>query len=135
MACEILDGEAVLIHFETGCYYSAARTGAELIGCLSDACSSQALADSLAKRYPGNNEGILSDVQMFIEQLSAEGLIIESDENIGRPVFGATDLPYEAPALQRFDDLQDLLLLDPIHDVDAQAGWPHPAPVQNLERA
>ncbi len=79
VACEILNGEAVLIHFETGCYYSAAGTGAELIGCLSKACSSQALAESLAKRYPENIEGILSDVEIFIDQLSAEGLKTETN--------------------------------------------------------
>ena len=30
---------------------------------------------------------------------------------------------FEAPTLDRFDDLQGLLLIDPIHDV-GDAGWP-----------
>jgi len=31
---------------------------------------------------------------------------------------------FEKPKLQKFTDMQDLLLLDPIHEVD-EAGWPH----------
>ena len=33
-------------------------------------------------------------------------------------------LGFEAPILQKYTDMQDLLLLDPIHEVD-EAGWPH----------
>ncbi len=36
----------------------------------------------------------------------------------------AGDRPaFEAPVLESYSDMQDLLLLDPIHDVD-DAGWP-----------
>jgi hypothetical protein len=35
------------------------------------------------------------------------------------------DLPAGEPTLQRFDDMQDLLMLDPIHDLDLDGdGWP-----------
>jgi hypothetical protein len=27
---------------------------------------------------------------------------------------------------ERFNDMQDLLILDPIHEVDDEAGWPKP---------
>ena len=27
---------------------------------------------------------------------------------------------------ERFTDMQDLLVLDPIHEVDEEAGWPKP---------
>jgi hypothetical protein len=30
---------------------------------------------------------------------------------------------YQAPTIERFDDLEELLVLDPIHEVD-EAGWP-----------
>ena len=33
--------------------------------------------------------------------------------------------PFHPPVLNVFSDMQDLLLLDPIHDVDA-TGWPMP---------
>jgi hypothetical protein len=40
------------------------------------------------------------------------------------PAAGAVFAP---PRLEVFDDLQDLFLVDPIHDVD-EAGWPHVTP-------
>jgi len=36
--------------------------------------------------------------------------------------------PFVKPILQKYTDMADLLLLDPIHEVDAGQGWPHPAP-------
>jgi hypothetical protein len=34
---------------------------------------------------------------------------------------------FEKPGLQKYSDMQDLLLLDPIHEVD-EMGWPHALP-------
>ena len=33
---------------------------------------------------------------------------------------------FEAPRLERYTDMKDYFLLDPIHEVDT-AGWPQPA--------
>jgi hypothetical protein len=30
----------------------------------------------------------------------------------------------QPPVLEPFGDMQDLLLLDPVHEVDEDAGWP-----------
>ena len=39
-------------------------------------------------------------------------------------------LPFEAPVLYTYTDMAELLLLDPIHDVD-ETGWPKPASEEN----
>jgi len=45
---------------------------------------------------------------------------------------GAPPLPagtvFAPPVLEVYTDMQDLLLLDPIHDVDETVGWPSPKP-------
>jgi hypothetical protein len=41
----------------------------------------------------------------------------ESNSNSGEKI------PFAQPVLNKFTDVEDLLMLDPIHDVDA-AGWP-----------
>ena len=43
--------------------------------------------------------------------------------------------PFVAPELKRYADMQDLLLLDPVHDVD-EKGWPNAlaAPLPGTER-
>jgi len=33
------------------------------------------------------------------------------------------DAPFVLPVLERYTDMQELLLIDPIHDVD-ETGWP-----------
>ena len=42
---------------------------------------------------------------------------------------GASARPYEPPQLEKYTDMQDLVLLDPVHEVDA-TGWPHPKPAE-----
>ncbi len=37
----------------------------------------------------------------------------------------AQKLPFTPPTLNTYGDLQDLAQLDPIHDVEAQTGWPN----------
>ena len=33
---------------------------------------------------------------------------------------------YQAPVFERFTDMGDLLLLDPVHEAEDEKGWPHP---------
>jgi hypothetical protein len=35
-------------------------------------------------------------------------------------------IPFQAPALEKHSDMQDLILLDPVHEVGPR-GWPHAA--------
>jgi hypothetical protein len=73
-------------------------------------------------------------VQDLLAQLQQENLIVPVDGT------GAVDLDLEVPShnghekpsfnlplLHKYSDMQELLLLDPIHDVD-DAGWPKPNP-------
>ena len=60
--------------------------------------------------------------------MSKEGLIVPSEDQGAAP---KTERPapskkkaFAKPKLSKFGDMQDLLLLDPIHDVDQQ-GWPN----------
>ena len=32
---------------------------------------------------------------------------------------------FQSPEIQKFTDMEDLLLIDPIHEVDEEAGWPN----------
>ena len=67
----------------------------------------------------------------FLKQLLNQALIVpaESTERFIEDNKPSLDtLPtFEPPVLEVFTDLQDILLLDPIHDVD-DAGWPIATP-------
>jgi hypothetical protein len=36
-----------------------------------------------------------------------------------------TSTPYTPPIIEVFHDLQELISIDPVHDVDEVDGWPH----------
>ncbi|MEO0557090.1 MAG: PqqD family protein [Bacteroidota bacterium] len=121
VASKIIDGEAVLIHFTSGHYYSTDQTGAAIVDLL-DGRSVADVTDALDAAYTG--EGIDQAVSTFIDQLVTEGLVVEADAPSASPMPDlGTQGDFVAPELHRYADLQDLLVLDPIHDTD-ESGWP-----------
>ena len=44
----------------------------------------------------------------------------------GAPDASGEKVAFEPPRLERYTDMKDYFLLDPIHEVDT-AGWPRPA--------
>lgn len=127
---ERFDNELVAIHMGTGVYHSMAGVATEAFLLLSEEATAPELADALAARYAATPEQILDALGPFLEQLQQEQLIAPVGARTTRgPLRIAGDetgLPFAAPSLQAFNDLEGLLLLDPIHEVDDE-GWP-PAP-------
>jgi hypothetical protein len=33
--------------------------------------------------------------------------------------------PFAPPMLEKYDEIADIIAMDPIHDVDPDKGWPH----------
>ena len=129
VSSDFLEGEVVAIHLGTGIYYSLRGTAAAIWQTLSEPVDAVRLGAVLAARYAIAPAQAEQDAAAFLVRLQAEGLIrpatagtVPAAVPVSSPL-----LPYAAPALERFADLQDLLLLDPIHDVGAQ-GWPHRPP-------
>ncbi|MDX1948591.1 MAG: PqqD family protein [Pirellulaceae bacterium] len=121
---EVLEGELVLVHFASGCYYSLRETGADVCNLLLAGCSIGETAAALADHHALPVDRMLADTRAFVGQLLAEQLLIATtpadaaDGNVG-PVAAA----YSPPKLEKYDDMADQLLLDPIHEID-QSGWP-----------
>jgi hypothetical protein len=83
------------------------------------------IANWLGQHFSVGTEPMQAQVEAFAARLSSEGLLIEADppETVGTlPVISVAG--WQEPLLERFDDMQELLLLDPVHDV-TEAGWPH----------
>jgi hypothetical protein len=126
VAGEIVDGEAIIMHLKRGHYYSLQGSGALIWGGVERRISAASIADALASHF-----GIdASDARRAVENLFAELLSHELVRPTHQPEedsdLSGVLLPngiYAEPRLEIFTDMQDLLLLDPIHDVD-DAGWP-----------
>lgn len=135
VAFQEIEGEAILINFDSGCYYSANATGAFLLDRLQHGATPEQLCRGLAARWSRAEAEALESVERFLGRAREEGLVVPLDP-AAAPAAGEPTAPAGAaadpgdfvePLLEKFEDLQDLLMLDPIHDVD-QAGWPMPAP-------
>jgi hypothetical protein len=130
---ETIEGEVVLIDLKTGTYYSLRDSGAAMWQAIEQGAGEDNITAELRSRYDASEEQIRDAVRQLLAQLEGEGLI-RADEGEGSPAAtpsasdnGAGRLPFAAPVLEKHTDMQDLILLDPVHEVGAE-GWPHPAP-------
>lgn len=118
-----IDGECVLIDFESGAYYSAEGAAAEALERIGRGEGCERISEALAGRLGLPPAEAARHVRSFLGQLLRERLVVAEDGSGNSDA----DAPSELLRLTKYTDLEDLLLLDPIHDV-SEAGWPHPAP-------
>jgi hypothetical protein len=129
---ETIEGEVIVINLESGNYYSLRGTSAEIWHAIKAGADEVSIGDSLSGRYAAEQEEIASAVTGLLDELDAEGLIEQTAEGAApaeRPSAPSEQggrVPFIAPALERYTDMHDLILLDPVHDV-SEAGWPHVA--------
>lgn len=134
---ETLDGEVVIINLDSGTYYSLDATGAAIWECISPRANIERIAADLAAQYDAPPAEATAAVLDFCDELAREGLVVETtpgdtaepDAPGAEPPAAADErtAAFPVPALQKFTDMQELLLLDPVHEV-AEAGWPHRKP-------
>lgn len=125
-ASELFDGELVIAHYGSGLYYSISPAGALVWQGLKQGLAVELVISWLTEAFPARAETIPAEVSAFVARMCEEGLLLPTPAaNAGSPPeLALAELgPME---LERFEDLQELLLLDPVHDV-AEAGWPHRA--------
>jgi hypothetical protein len=129
---ETIDGETILIHLESGTYYSLQGAGSEMWALLASGTSLQRAATVLRDRHPEDADRAEEDLGRLAAELVGEGLLAQAAPEFGgaEPPDLGPPAPFEPPALQRYTDMQYFLLLDPVHEVDASAGWPEPAAEQ-----
>ena len=125
---ESFGGETVLVQMKSGNYYSL-QGSAPLIWDLIDQGSSvEDAGDFLLASHAADEEEVRRSVRNLVEELVAESLIVPVPAPpiaAGKtPNSRATGTPFVPPVLERYTDMQELLFLDPIHDVD-ESGWPH----------
>lgn len=122
---EIIDDEAVILNLQSGQYFNTLGSGAAIWAGLERGATVAKLAALLVARFDVNMVAASEAVAAFLELLDHHGLIRTGDgapEAATAPV-SATREPFIAPELGVHSDLDDMLRLDPIHDVD-QVGWP-----------
>lgn len=125
---ETVDGEVIAIDLGSGSYYSLAGSGPAIWALLAEGASEVEVCEAVLARFDGPGTAA-ADIAAFMGQLRENGLIVPAPDEGNRAAVAIDaddDAIYEAPRLERYTDMKDYFLLDPIHEVDA-AGWPRPA--------
>ncbi len=123
---ETIDGEAIVMHHGSGLYFDIVGSGALLWEAIERTTTRAALAATLVAAYrlaPAQADSVVRDwlATLAEHDLIAYG-VAPAAAAAAVPVAVAAE-PFAAPVLGVHADLADMLLLDPIHDVD-EAGWP-----------
>lgn len=139
---EVFDDEMVIINLNNGNYYSSNKVAADIWAFVDRGATESEIIEGVTHRYEGNPEDIEEAVTRFIAELQQENLIVPDETNKTKsikrpdpPVETGPEtgkLEFEVPVLTVYNDMQELLLLDPVHEVD-ETGWPgkKPADGQN----
>lgn len=121
------DHEVVVVNLKEGVYYFLAESAAYVWMAIHSGLTGNSAADSLASvtKAPPT---LVEDVEDFLLRLiELELLEINANRTSDERPFDADPgyFPegYRKPAIETYSDLQDILLLDPVHDVD-ETGWP-----------
>ncbi len=124
---ETIDGETILIHLGTGTYYNLEGAGAEAWNLLAAGADETRLLEAADERYDGDPEAIRAALSTLVDELVREGLLFEAEAAVPGepPKLPPGRVPFTSPVLGIYTDMQEFMLVDPVHQVDEAAGWPH----------
>ena len=128
---ESIDGEVVIVHLDTGGYFGLNATASEVWGMIDGTRPVAGVLDVMCARYGSGNGEMDDDVRRFLVSLGDHDLVASGSAEGGgespapRVTEPGPSAGYAPPELLAYTDMQDLLLLDPIHEVD-ERGWPNP---------
>jgi hypothetical protein len=129
---QTIEGEAIILHLGSGFYYSTKGSGPLVWDLLGASHSFEEISSLLAAQFEVTVDEVEPALRQLIEQMCEEGLLVAADEAVvpqrTAPATPADRLAFVPPTLEKFTDMEDLLLLDPVHEVSPERGWPHVAP-------
>lgn len=124
VSAEVFDQEVLVIHLASGHYHSFREAGVHLWKLLTDGHSVATAAAAVAAATGAPEADVLADARAFVDVALTHGLLVATESpdapvpNVPLPAG-----PYVSPVLEHYSDMQELLLIDPVHEVDV-SGWP-----------
>ena len=127
---ERFEDETVVINLDSGRYYTLDAMGAAVWMRLNDVVALDELIAECRRDYDGDPATIEAALREFVALLLSEQLLRpgtgEARPAAPGPPARPTREPFRPPTLAKYDDMAEMLLLDPVHDVN-EAGWPSTA--------
>lgn len=128
LSMERLDGETILIDFESGEYFSFKGSSADLVWLVQNEIPYESWEGVLSGAFLefSLTSEIWEEISEFLHAMERAGILIRVETVSGT----SSDLPkdyeritWQAPEVMINSDLVDLLVIDPIHDA-SEDGWP-----------
>jgi len=123
---ETIDGETVLIDSQLGHLFLFTGLGPWLWQRMVRGATLNTVIGEVTARF---GPDAAEPTRRFLESLEAAGLLRSGDvraEVAEEDPELITPDTFVAPGLERYEDISDIIAMDPIHDIDTTKGWPHP---------
>ncbi len=124
MFYDVADGIAVIIDFTTGVYYGMDALSSAVFDALMAGAGDEAVVKAL-QQLPGCPADVAEIYNAFIQKMLDRQMILGDGT-------GSECAPFDAALAENgfqlncedFSEVRDLLLADPVHDVEPEMGWP-----------
>jgi hypothetical protein len=124
ISSENIDGEVIIVNLTNGSYYSLRGSSAVVWPLAVAGWSAAEIAAHFESGALLPME-IEAEVKRFLGYLCAENVLQASHDAVPNDIPGLNpSKEFAILEVEKFTDMQELLLLDPIHEV-AEDGWPH----------
>ena len=117
VSAKVIDGEVIIINLARGVYYSLDKTGAASWVLITGGHSLDESAEILSSHYSVPIEQVRADLARLLGDLVDQKLVMpvegvrKSFQHV--PLDPPAGDPYETPVLNTYDDMTDVLALDP----------------------
>jgi hypothetical protein len=126
---ESIQGEVIIVNLLEGVYYSITGCGPAIWEFVSNGYSIEMIAESLRTEFSNVPDDVTEKISNFVAKLAEDGLIQQSN---GEPQSidqrsesnNGVQKQFEDPLISKFTDMEEVLILDPVHDFD-ESGWPN----------
>lgn len=123
MFADVTDGVAIIINSETGIYYGMNSFGTNVYENIVNGAS---IEDILAKlKTIGATNDIEKEFNKFVQIMLDKELLISADSSSSEVTIDediAKEDNFEL-SINEYNDAQEMLLTDPIHEVKEETGW------------
>jgi hypothetical protein len=123
---DVFGEEVVLVNLDSGMYYSLRGSATQIWIRLFNQYSLIEILADLIQIYQVTENQLNADINLFVTQLLELKIIKTATDAERKEIdFISKDvlIDYSTPVVEIFSDMQEILLLDPVHDVD-KSGWP-----------
>jgi len=120
MFADITDGIAIIINSETGIYYGMNGFGTQVYENLANGVSTEKILDKI--KSLGADE---ANLKAFIDSMLEKEILLPASDSDSEAQIDANIAKEDnfVLELKEYNDAQELLLADPIHEVKEEEGW------------